>query len=309
MVHITLLNDKTPNELQVLTYLKKRMHLSVEHKNKYSSLAKGHTGEMELYNVLKRNLHSHYEILTDVILKHNDSEFQIDILLIGKDTIYLLEVKNYEGNFIIENDSWYVASSQTEIRNPLHQLKRMEILLKNTLQQTEFHFSLLSHVIFVNPEFYLYQAPLDLPLVFSTQIQEFIKTLQSLSPQHQARQNDVIKFLESRRLTRSTYEKLPTYTYKQLRKGIVCCECSAFLSAVTNRRLICKRCNTLEGIETAIKRNVIEFITLFPEIKVTTNKIYDWCMVIQSKKSIRRVLKKHLTPVGIGRQTYYVARK
>src|SRR5699024_11968702 len=67
------------------------------------------------------------------------------------------------------------TAGRREIRNPLHQVSRMEILLRNVLNQGKFNFSIESKVVFTHSEFFLYQAPLDAPLIFPTQINRFIE--------------------------------------------------------------------------------------------------------------------------------------
>lgn len=296
-------------ELDILFYLQRRMDLSGTQRQKQSNLLKGLEGEQQLYDLLIKQLPSSFEILTDLLLTNNGLEFQIDILLIGDDTIYVLEVKNYAGNFIIQKDNWYVASTRNEIRNPLHQLKRMEILLRNMLQQGKLHFSIESYVVFVHPEFYLYQAPIDLALIFPTQVNRFIKKLQSPTFSVTQRHKNVTDYLKNQRLHRSTYERLPQYTYKNLRKGIVCQECVRFLEVFNQRFVICPSCKTKELIESAVERNVMEFMILFPSEKVTTNTIHDWCDIIKSKKTIRRLLKLFLEPVGVKNHRYYVMKE
>lgn len=297
-----------PNqELEILSYIRPRMNLALTEKYKQSNLLKGMEGEHQLYTLLTDQLPSCYGIFTDLLLEGDGTEFQIDILLVGENTIYPLEVKNYEGNFVIQNDNWYAVSSQNEIRNPFHQVKRMEILLRNMLKLGSFNFTIEPYIIFVNPEFYLYQAPLDLPLVFPTQINRFTKKFKTSFKINQ-RQKNFINFLDSNRLAQSTHERLPHYTYEGLRKGIVCGECSGFLEIFNQRYLICGTCKGKEPLESAVKRTIIEFITLFPNKKITTNIIQNWCGVIESKKTIRRILKTYLQPVGRNRHTYYVIR-
>lgn len=39
--------------------------------------------------------------------------------------------------------------------------------------------------------------------------------------------------------------------------------------------LICDECNSREHIDVAVKQNTIEFVTLFPNRKITMNSIHD----------------------------------
>lgn len=295
-----------PRELKILKYIHPRMNLSGTQQSSFHRLRKGYEGEQIFINMLEKSLATNYLIINDCLLKINNTEFQVDTLLIGQNTIYLLEIKNFEGDFYIQNSNWYSASYNTEIRNPLHQLKRSELLLQEFLRRQGFKFSIESYIIFINPEFYLYEAPLGIPTIFPTQINRFIKKLNSISFHQSVLHKDLAKALKKYNLSRSAFERLPKYKYENLNKGIVCKSCSHYLKTFNYMELICNECNSLENTEVAVKRSIIEFTTLFPNKKITTNIIHEWCRVIKSKKTIRRILKKHLSPVGTGRHTYYI---
>jgi hypothetical protein len=52
-------------------------------------------------------------------------------------------------------------------------------------------------------------------------------------------------------------------------------------------------------------RNVEEFKVLFPEWKITTNGIQEWCQIVESKKMIGRILKRNLKSMGYGQWSFY----
>lgn len=295
-----------PLELAILEKLNPRMSLSTVDKQQYTNLCKGYDGEEQIYHKLDSQLSKQYLILYDLLLRFNNTEFQIDILIIGSHTVYPLEIKNYTGDFYIKQNNWYAASSKSEIRNPLHQVKRSELLLRQFLNKKYHTFSIQPHLIFINPEFFLYHAPLNSKIVFPTQIKRFITTLNAITFQPSSSQKSLANFLSENQLTKSIHQRLPDYKYNNLKKGIICKKCRQYMTYLNPAKLICKSCDTYEAIDIAIKRSVIDFATLFPKKKITTNQIQDWCQIINSKKTIRRVLKKFLTPINKGRHTYYV---
>ncbi|AXF56370.1 hypothetical protein [Salicibibacter kimchii] len=62
----------------------------------------------------------------------------------------------------------------------------------------------------------------------------------------------------------------------------------------------------VEDNETAIMRHVVEFKGLFPEQKITTNVIRDWCGAIVSSRKVQRVLAKNFNRVNHGKVSYYI---
>ncbi len=97
------------------------------------------------------------------MFKQNNTTFQIDSLIITSGTIYFFEIKNYESDYYYESDRFY-KNPKTEITNPLHQLSRSELLLRQLIQSIGFNIPVSASVVFINPEFTLYQAPLNKPL-------------------------------------------------------------------------------------------------------------------------------------------------
>ncbi|WP_231507605.1 hypothetical protein [Bacillus sp. UNC41MFS5] len=69
--------------------------------------------------------------------------------------------------------------------------------------------------------------------------------------------------------------------------------------------VVCEKCGDVESIESAVLRTVEELKFLFPDIKITTSLVYEWCRVIKSKKMIRRILMKNYKAIGYGRWFYY----
>ena len=109
----------------------------------------------------------------------NNTLFQIDSLLIFLKTIYIYEVKNYQGNFYYDSDRLY-TQPKSEINNPLTQLNRTESLLRQLLQSLGFHQSVVASVVFIHPEFTLYQAPLSKPFIYPSLLNQYFKKLNKL---------------------------------------------------------------------------------------------------------------------------------
>ncbi|WP_422392315.1 nuclease-related domain-containing protein [Niallia oryzisoli] len=91
--------------------------------------------------------------------------------------MYLFEVKNFAGDFYIEKDTWY-SKSGNEIQNPFDQLKPCESLYRRLVHDLGLGstFSIEAYLIFIHPEFTLYQTPLHLPAIFPTQLNRLSKS-------------------------------------------------------------------------------------------------------------------------------------
>src|SRR5699024_2743814 len=128
---------------------------------KLKQLNSGHEGESYFFQLLQTHLECEPIQLYNLHMKVGGSECQIDCLLIFQNEINLFEIKNYHGDFLIDNNNWLKHPKQ-EIKNPLHQLQRTELMLKQILDENKISLPIKPYLVFVNPEFHLYQAPLKL---------------------------------------------------------------------------------------------------------------------------------------------------
>lgn len=294
-----------PKDLQKRRILFARMNLSTQEKQQYIRLLKGHEGEKQFYQLIKNNHTTNSIFLHDLLLQSNNSLFQIDHILIHAQTIFSFEVKNYEGEFIIENGNWYVKSTKQEIRNPLNQLNKSDYLLRQLVKNLGYNLPVKSYLVFINRDFTLYQLPPNLPILLRSQLNRFIQFLNKSHVPLKQEHHQLAQDLKKVQITDSSFEKLPDYDFKQLRKGITCPECYMFLSRERQSFLLCDNCGYTETLEKGILRNVFEFHLLFPDMKITTNVIYEWCHIFRSPRTIRKVLSKHFIFIQNGPYSYY----
>lgn len=114
--------------------------------------------------------------------------------------------------------------------------------------------------------------------------------------------------LLSYHLNETSYNRLPDYEFNQLKKGISCSHCQSLDTSYTKKFFICETCGGQERYSTAVLRNIEEYRILFPNRKITTNDIYEWCNTTQAKKTIRNVLLQNYKKIGQGRSAYYIVK-
>jgi len=292
-------------EYRTMISLNARMGLSSIDKQHYAYLEKGYQGEVA-FDQLTSKLQNGLYILNDLCLEHNKSFFQIDTLIISQQTIYPYEVKNYEGDYRYELGNFYPKLSKDEIKNPLDQLKRSKSLLRPTLKNLGFQLPIEGSLTFVNPTFTLYQAPLNEPIIHPTQLNSLMKKLNDIPSKLTTRHKMLADQLISMHQTDSPYTRFPSFTYDQLDKGFICAVCHTLISVMKERqKLVCQKCGHVETVDSAVLRSVEELVLLFPDVKITTNLVFEWCKVIESKKQISRILKENYTLIGFGQWSYY----
>jgi hypothetical protein len=293
-----------PELLLLLELLNTRMKLTADALQQYLYQKKGYEGEIA-FDLLTATLDQEMYIINDLMLEINHTKFQIDSLLVSQEKVYQCEIKNFESDYYYENGEFYFCGNKNPISNPLHQIKRAETLLKQYFQKNGFYFQLDPYLIFINPGFLLYGAPQNKSIIFPSQVNHFMKNLDSKPSNLSAKHKKLADKLVQDHIIESPYPKLPPYNYDSLNKGLTCATCNSFYVSCDDRKMKCNACGAEEDIESAIIRAVEEYKLLFPSLKVTTNIIFDWCRVVESRKTIRRILQKSYKAIGSKQWTYY----
>ncbi|ENH96358.1 NERD domain-containing protein [Gracilibacillus halophilus YIM-C55.5] len=297
-----------PLELMQFEALHGRKECTKQEKRRYHNQQKGYEGELQFDQWLK-GLTCDCLVLSDLLFNVNHSLVQVDSLIIMPDCVHLYEVKNYEGEYFFDHDRFFQRmryEPHQEKSNPLTQLERTESHLRQLSQQLGFSLPLHSRVVFVNPEFTLFQAPLNKPILLPSQLQRYFHHMNRMNAQLTAKHYTLAKKLSSLHMEKNPFQSRPDVHYDHLRKGIRCQKCRYLHSIQVNRKYcLCKKCGWEELVEHAILRNIREFQLLFPHDPLTTNTIHHWCHIVESKRTIRNVLNKHFEKVGVRQWTYY----
>lgn len=300
-----LLKARTESEeLLALRSLDTRMELTPKEKFHYQNLERGYEGEVKFDSMLQDLCEERY-IINDLLLEVNNSFFQIDTLLISQGIIHLLDIKNFQGDCYLKSDNLYSVTTGREYKNPINQINRSASLFRQLLQNLNQQYLVDASIIFINPEFTLYQAPLEQPFILPTQVNRFLRDINKGSSQLNDGHKKIAQKLMELHQSKNPFTKLPSYTYEKVKKGIFCRNCKSFHITIKHHNLVCNNCGELEKIDQAILRNVKEFSLLFPNQKITTQAIYDWCKLDLCKRTYSRVLKANFNSIGNTKNTYY----
>ncbi len=291
-------------ELLTLRSLNLRIALTEQEKRLYTNLENGYCGEV-LFDQLTISWEDHFHVLNDLLFEVNHSYFQIDKLLIAGGIIHIFDVKYFQGEWYFDQDKLYLASNKREYKNPVDQLKRCVTLFNQLLSSLKQNNLVEAQVVFVNPEFTLFQAPMNLPILLPTQIDRFITQLTASLPKITEEDRKLAQKFLALHHPSNPFITLPNYTYEQLKKGANCENCQSFSISVEGRNCTCRDCQYTEPTASVVLRSVEEFRLLFPTEKITTNIIHDWCRVVKSKKMVSKILRKNFTTVGSHQWAYY----
>lgn len=302
---MTLLNSlAVPHSLLVYETLLSRKNISPQEKQYYHRLRKGFIGEKRLEAFINAENHNNTITLYDCLFEQDSREFQVDCLLITARTIFLLEVKNYSGDYSMDNNKLYNFETKQEVYNPITQLERTEHFFKRLLYEMRINIDVRSYIVFINPEFMLYNATPRFPMIFLPQIKRFLQKINANALGLTDNTRNLADRLINRRKKKSSYERLPKYNLSELKRGLFCQRCFAQLVRENQYILSCPSCKEKNKLEDAILLAIAQFHLLFPQNKITTASIRDWCGDSFSRTYISKCLKSELNHINRGPYSY-----
>lgn len=296
-----------PHHLQILEALKPRIVLSKQKRNYYYNLLKGFNGECD-FDELIRKLTFIGLVLNDLRLQAGSTIFQIDSLIITAFGIFVYEIKNYEGEFFYTDKKLQrVNSPNSNFENPLLQLNRKLIPLQKLFAENNIRLPITGYVVFVNPEFTLFNAPKDEELVLPTMLPAHLKQLdKNRAPLTNMHHQIAERLLQLATEVPPPAEDLPEYTYEKLNKGLICPSCRKLTTTpIKGMYFKCHYCEHNELASQVILQNIKELQLLFPQKNLTLSASMDWCGCPKNKNRFRKVLVINYDSKGCGKGTYY----
>lgn len=287
----------------ILESLNSRKTLSSVEKAQYDNQVKGFAGEQQFDRAMKAaDLPG--LVLNDVLLSTRDTYYQIDSLVVTDDHIHLYEVKNYTGAYTYR-DGMLHADSGHVLQDPVAQAERKRSYLHNLLLNHGYHLEISVHVVFINPDFYIYSLPKRPDILFAGQLSGHFSQLSQTLPKQKDKALPLAKKLIA--LQNVTYRptNLPDYTRDQLKTGILCPKCFSFEYERSRQMRTCSSCRYREKASEALQRSINEFALLFPTVPLTKQAAYDWCGKDWSTSRIKRVLTSNYQVKSAGRGSYY----
>lgn len=296
---------EAPTPLLIYEALHARKGLSPNEQRRYEQLQRGFIGEKRLEKIIKEGNFENIIPIFDCLFEVNDQEFQVDCILLTTDTLYLLEIKNYTGDYYLENNRIHHLQTKQEIYNPLNQIERTEFLFKKLLDDMKLTVPVSSYIIFINPNFMLYEAPLHQPFIFTSQIHRFLKKINANTYTLSRQSEQIAERIIAQTKEKSTYERLPNYKKQELTPGLYCYHCQSKLVRVGRIYCTCSHCEKNIRMVDAITDAIAQYHLLFPENNITARKINEWIGEEVTPAFMIKILKKHLTLIKKGKLTYY----
>src|SRR5699024_10644128 len=250
-----------------------RKPLSRDELMQYERLRRGYLGEKVLENFVAATDSGKMIALFDFLFERDETELQIDCMLLTSGGIILLEAKHYSGDYYLENRDLFHFQTKQEIRNPLLQSERATYLFKQLLGELQVSVDVRSYVVFTNETFLLYGATPSSPIIFRPQIPRFLQKVDANAGRLTDQTHRLARLLTERRKEQSRYARKPKYELSEMKVGVFCEMCRRELERENRESFFCKTCDVSYSTEQVILYAACTFNLLFPTEKITTAMI------------------------------------
>lgn len=299
-----LTNVRKSKEHLIYDSLRSRKELSKDEWSKYRKLQVGYEGEVKLAALLEKHLTVEHIVFFGIVFDYQSSITQIDCYIILSNKMLLIEVKNFQGEYELNDGVFTSLTTSRTYQNPLYQLHRAENNMMNLFNNETFNLPLESYVVFVNNQFSLYTKKNE-QIILPTYIDKFLQGLNNGAGTLTEPHHRLARQLATQHLDDNPLERTPIYNFQSLRKGIHCPRCGQPTIRIRNR-ITCPRCHIKENFKTAIIRNAHEFHLLFPTQPITTDTMYQWMGKNISKPTIRKTLSSYLNKQNKTKNVHYL---
>lgn len=303
-------NEDLPTKLDQLEILIRRsFYVDREEHGEFSRLQKGTEGEQDVLTYLEQYGRKHWKIIRNMWLDYY-GPFESDLIVLTNSGNYLFEVKNYEGMF--EYDNGISTLNKREISgNAVHQTRRALKNIRELCQRKYSNANVQGALVFIGADNPIKISPgiEDIHILQRNQLKYFIQKMCKEEDAGTYQTIDASKLISHFDYfsTENPYQAKPISPerMKNLRKGILCAQCSNSNVIITKKFVKCS-CGHIERRHEAMVRTICEYGVLNFESHLTMKSLYEFFNGQTSTTYLKVILKKYFKMIRHGRYTYYL---
>lgn len=278
-------NSEQVEALTVMKCLDGRVAFDEKEERYFRNWMSGALGEALVENGAMF-LDRHVARIHDLVIVE-DRTCQIDALWIGSRSIYLLEVKHWEGVYTVDAQGFQVIA-----HDPLHQLERTKRMVERILKRMGVTLPVEARLVFTNPNMTLYGLSQEMPIVMPSQIERYFQKIAAAESTISDWQIRLGKKLAELHATHNPHQNLMAYTRESVRSGILCAACRVPMQTHNRWKLMCPECQAVEKKADCFHRTRWELEVLFPEAGRKPVELRRWMGDLLSQRAIYTLLRK-----------------
>lgn len=294
-------------ELQYLETLAQRVTLSFSEQQDLADRQKGMQGELTIDTMTEKVTQGQYSMEDDINLDFNGRRVQIDKLLQIDKKLYLIDMKNYRGQYVCQKRTWY-RNGKPLAHSIFGQIERAHDILARILAENNVQLEVVKVLIFTDPRVSLQIEDESASGIVIKTLWEYCDWIQRLClvapiTQPLAWKEAIQKY------SVGPYRMETDFSADQrdLRKGIYCPQCGNFRWKQEYYALQCRKCGYREAKEIAYVRTICDYGTLFFRRNLKVSELVEFLGEGYSYSYLRIIVAKHFEPLPYkSRQACYL---
>ena len=257
---------------QQLEILNRRYRLSAYEREELQKLEAGYEGEMifdgiadefiQDTNIVHMKDYNFYpEEIDQRFLtrsKKDMSHVQIDNLVIAKDFLYTFEIKNYSFDLNYMESKWYFDNGN-EFADPLVQVAKQRNMMNRLIGGFGREVRMFNVLVFINENQTIFNLPASNEIIVRSNLK---KKLSKGMVNNQYDHSELVRNLESRRVTDLKYQGDALVDFHSLGKGVFCKACGERLIRMNRNWFKCSSCKEVLPIIEVAQRVIDEISIL-----------------------------------------------
>jgi hypothetical protein len=304
-----------PTQLDFLRIAKQRgLPLTNKEENLLYTLEAGEYGEQTVINFLEKFGRDHWLVMRNLWLDYSNP-YESDILLFTEHKPYVLEVKNYYGQFIYDNGVCTLEGKKLT-NNPIFQTQSAHTNLQRITHEVNPSIQAEGALLLIGEhnEVELNSEIPDIKVKQRHQFRRYIRSIITEEMNHLGYSLDKNKLLAQL----EGYEIPPRFQpislspkdLEHAHKGIYCLHCKGYNIQVHKSYIQCNNCHFFEAREEAVFRTICEFgVLTFGHDYMKRSDISHFMNHQVSSKYLSNFLKEHFESIGQYKMTRYLSKK
>jgi len=277
------------HDLQYLEALHFRKGLTFEEEREYQKLLKGYQGELQFDRLCQYFSIEERAMIDDITLCLGKNVTQIDKIIVSGATLYLLDIKNYQGNYHYEKQTWSLNGNILS-NNIFEQLRRAVRIVQQILNQLGINLLVKGVLVFINSDSHIeiLDSVEELTLDAS-QIPQWLMSLQAQREPVLWQQALQTYTIPNYRTTRVTSPEC----FERLTKGIRCTHCGSFATKEQKRFSLKCSCGHVEPKLFAFLRTICEYSVIQHDVALKKKDVCQFVGIEYNPHYVREVLKNY----------------
>lgn len=216
--------------------------------------------------------------------------FQLDLLLVTGNEIFVSEIKGYRYDIYFDEDGVIYNSNHTKIDNPLEQVKVATAKFQRLLDQLGIKLKVRYNVIIATEDGVIYGLPKDKPFLLENQVKNYYTRIaNSSTPPSDCIRNQVMQLLRFENDWSHRWPDMPVYSFNGMEKGLYFKCCGREVGEVSTRAkaVYCGRCQRKFKVLDLVVDALWDYRFLFHETP-SVMRLYEWIGGRVGKKRMYR---------------------